>query len=142
MVRVDRATVFGVVGSMALIIGAYLPWIKRNPNFTDGVDLIYIYGMDTGFHDTDMALVVAALIVIAVSFLIHQRKTRAATFLFVGVLSVLVCANLFRNHQIGYSSGYVPDVGWYLALLGGFILCLTGGAYILGELSTHLRNKT
>jgi len=121
---------------IAVAVGVALPWLTVNPTTAPATPIpaVSLAGMDAGIGIFDGIL----LAITGVGILLRrcsQRRWVAAgvtllTGLGVGGFCVLY---LSTSALVGFDATFVPAPGWYLSLVGGLTLALTGGAGLLGS---------
>lgn len=116
------------VGVIAVSAGAYLPWLKINPNLPPDAEIpsIYIPGMNAGFEAFDFVLLSLAGLVLV--FRVSSRKRLQSVFtLLTSVGTVLFCGFYLSGSLTGFTATFVPAYGWYLTAFGGVLLTVVGG---------------
>jgi hypothetical protein len=122
--------VVGLLGAGAVAVGTWLPWVTVRPGYDGPVPAVYLPGMDAGFASLDWFLLlgaVVALVGVAPVSIPRLGRARAAgvAILAGGLVVVLALVSLFSS--VGSFLGtFVPDVGFYLAALGGVHLSVGG----------------
>lgn len=129
-----------LLGAGALLVGSYLPWARPSgaviavvsldvlPNFHRGIAL------DTLSADV-LLIGAAALAVVALGFTTRHRLQATATVMSGGI-AVAVSLQFLLGTVVGFGGTWVPDVGWYLTVGGGFIL-LANAAHQLRRVTEH-----
>lgn len=128
MAQFPRSAILRVAGSISLLVGAYLPWLRTNPSIDGPVPQVLIMGMESGIRGFDYLLLVIVGVVLLPSFLTQRKRLQAVSTLGGGVSSLLVCGHYVFGFDslVGFNATFVPSVGWYLALLGGVLLTVNG----------------
>lgn len=129
------AILLAIPGIAAVAIGAYIPWIRPNPQRSNGEDhvpSILLPEMHAGIAEYSLLLLV--LLATVVLFLELQPATRLHA-LIVGVAG-LVCGTvplyyLAVTSLVGFDATFVPAYGWYLSLGGGLLLSGAGAFHFL-----------
>ncbi|UPV98930.1 hypothetical protein M0R88_10345 [Halorussus gelatinilyticus] len=113
-------------GAVAVAVGAYLPWLRINPNLPPDAEVptINYTGMGAGFEGFDFVLLGAVGLVLLLHSSSFWTPIRIVTGVGVAVFPVyyLSYSTLFR-----FSATFVPALGWYLTVLGGTLLSHGGG---------------
>ncbi|WP_435158111.1 hypothetical protein [Haladaptatus sp. DFWS20] len=113
-------------GAVAVAVGAYLPWLRTNPNLPPDAEVptIYYTGMGAGFEGFDFALLGAVGLVL----LLRGASFRIPIRIVAGVgTAVFPVYYLSYSTLFGFSATFVPALGWYLTVLGGILLSVAGG---------------
>lgn len=130
MVVESRRLILLMGGAVSIVVGAYLPWLRTNPNLPSDAKIptIYYTGMGAGFEGFDFALLGAAGLVLLVRARSTRPMVRTVTTLSVGLGAIVFPAYyLSRSAMIGFSASFVPALGWYLTVLGGVLFMAAGG---------------
>lgn len=117
-------------GTVSIAVGAYLPWLRTDPNLSPDarIPTIYYTGMGAGFEGFDFALLGAVGLVLLVRAVGTRTMTRTATTLAVGLGTIVFSVYyLSQSTLIGFSATFVPALGWYLTVLGGVLFTVAGG---------------
>lgn len=130
----DRILVWG--GAIAITVGAYLPWLKRDPN----VHLAVVYpeiipaaiDISSGFDGYGFVF----LSMLGVVLLLRAVSSRTwlppvVTLLSGGGIVAGCVYYLFSSNLTGVDSTFVLAVGWYLTVFGGILLFVAGGLRLL-----------
>ena len=130
-----------VGGVVSIAVGTYLPWLRINPDLPPDAEIptVYYTGMDAGFERFDFVLLGAAGLALFVRVGSARTMTQTATTLAVGLGAIVLPAYyLSQSTLIAFSGTFVPALGWYLTVLGGVLITVTGGL----ELPTIVRRPT
>lgn len=117
-------------GVIAVSVGAFLPWLKINPNLPPDAEIpsIYYPGMNAGFEAFDFALLGLVGLVLALRAVSSRKRLQTIFTLLTGVGIVAFCAlDLSGSSLTGFAATFVPALGWYLTVLGGVLLTVAGG---------------
>lgn len=126
----SRKKILLIGGTISIAVGAYLPWLRTNPNLPPDAEIptIYFTGMGAGFEGFDFALLGAVGLVLLVRAVSTRTMARTATTLAVGLGTIVFPEYyLSRSTLIGFSATFVPALGWYLTVLGGVLFTVAGG---------------
>lgn len=129
MVAELRTKILLADGAVAVAVGAYLPWLRVNPNLPPNAEIptIYYTGMGAGFEGFDFALLGAVGLVL----LLRRASFRTPIRMVVGVgTAVFPVYYLSNSTLIGFSATFVPALGWYLTVLSGILLSAAGGLHL------------
>jgi hypothetical protein len=114
----------GLVGSLALLVGAYLPWVATNPSYRS-VILIGYLGMGWGIADGVKLAVLCCgcLALVLTAFGYWKRLGRLPSVVLVASGAVPVLLSL----GVGLDHGFTgPFLAWFGALVSGI-----GGGLVL-----------
>ncbi|WP_224447346.1 hypothetical protein [Haloprofundus salilacus] len=126
----SRKMILLIGGTISIAVGAYLPWLRTNPNLPPDAKIptVYYTGMGAGFEGFDFALLGAIGLVLLVRVVSTRTMARTATTLAVGLGTIVFPAYyLSMSTLIGFSATFVPALGWYLTVLGGVLFTVVGG---------------
>ena len=99
---------------------------------------IYIHGMDAGIEGLDFALLGLVIAVLALRRINSRDPLQPIFSLLAGVVVVLFCAHYLSDYSFtGFDGTFVPDIGWYLTVLGGVLLSAAGGLTLVRGLRSH-----
>ena len=118
---------------IAVIVGAYLPWLRTNPNLPPdaGIPSIYISGMGAGFAGFDVVLLSLVGLILVLRATGTRKLFQTVLTLLTGIGTVGFCVlYLTESSLTGFSATFVPALGWFLALLGGVLLVVAGGRHL------------
>ena len=130
-----------VGGTVSIAVGTYLPWLRIHPDLPSDAEIptIYYTGMEAGFERFDFVLLGAVGLTLFVRVGSARTMARTATTLAVGLGAIVLPAYyLSQSTLIAFSGTFVPALGWYLTVLGGVLITVTGGL----ELPTTVRRPT
>jgi hypothetical protein len=131
--RSGRAVV--VVGGLLLVTALILPWYRASPGIGEGA----LSGLALSGVAPELGLLAAIGVVAALAGALAPRVARggavrceAAAALVLGVIGLAVAfevvgrlnATVTTNYGLSFWNGL--DVGWYLAVVGGFLLVAVG----------------
>lgn len=120
----SRIRIVEVVGTIAIAVGAYLPWIQRNPSVVaDSSAPIMIVEW---VHTVHLAIMGTAVIILVPLAFIKWTWLRSLFVVLAGVGVTYFCSAytvFFGEIHEGY---FVPDIGWYLSIVGGVVLIIAG----------------
>ena len=128
--RTLRDSVQSVGGAIALALGAYLPWLRTNPALPHDAEIptILLPGMRAGIDGFDFALLGGAGIVLALRLVGTEQRRQSLFECVTGVGSLFLCVrHLFFYAGVGGDATFVPALGWYVTVLGGVLLAVSGG---------------
>ncbi|MCH7662171.1 MAG: hypothetical protein IH933_16895 [Euryarchaeota archaeon] len=124
MARPSATRSLGIVGSLALFVGAYLPWVIANPSY-ETVNLIRYLGMGWGITDVLKLAVLCcglvALALIALSYWKSLGRISSGFLAATGAISLLLSIGVFLEYTI---SGMF--IAWFGCLVSGI-----GGCFVL-----------
>ena len=115
-------------GILTVSVGTYLPWLKINPNLPPDAEIptLLLPGMNAGFEAFDFALLGLVGFVL-LSRVSSRKRLQSIVTLLTGVGTVLYCAFYLSGSSLtGFTAIFVPALGWYLTVLGGILLSVTG----------------
>lgn len=118
---------------IAISAGAYLPWLKTNPNHLPDAEIPMVYnsGMNAGFEAFDFALLSLVGLVLVLRAISLWKQLQSVFTLLTGVVTVLFCALYLSDSSLhGFTATFVPALGWYLTVLGGSLLTVIGGVQL------------
>lgn len=115
-------SVITLVASTLVATGSTLPWLRADPAHDGPVISIWLPGMDAGLDLWGLVLVPAVL-ALGVLHGFSSRQISDLATLAVGGLSVGLVALYWQSVVGGH---FVPDVGWYVALVGSLLLLTVG----------------
>lgn len=125
-------------GVLGVALGTYFPWLRVNPTLPADAKIptMYITGMESGIAGLDFPLLgLVALAAVGQLGDSHSRLPSLFTLL-TGVATVFACGYYLASFPVvGFDGTFVPDRGWYLTVLAGGLLVITGGM----QLSLSLR---
>ena len=126
----SRKKMLLIGGAVSVTVGAYLPWLRTNPNLPPDAEIpgIFYTGMGAGFEGFDFALLGLVGLVLLVHAVSARTMARTAMTLFVALGTTLFPAYyLSQSTLIGFAATFVPTIGWYLTVLGGILFTVAGG---------------
>lgn len=126
----SRKKILLIGATISIAVGAYLPWLRTNPNLPPDAEIptVYYTGMSTGFEGFDFALLGVVGLALLVRVVSTRTIARTTTTLAVGLGTIVFPAYyLFQSTLIGFSATFVPALGWYLTVLGGVLFTVVGG---------------
>jgi hypothetical protein len=99
-----------------------LPWLRVDPAHDGPVVLVHLPGMASGLELWGL-LFVPAVLGLGVLHGFGERLVSDLATLVVGGATLCLLGLYWQAQFQGY---YVPDVGWYVALVGGLLLATVG----------------
>lgn len=123
-------TIVTLLGAGLLVLGTYLPWAYRAGAGITTTSFDAVENFDRGIEiatlSYDVVVVGAAtLAVIAVGFTTrpHLRGVLSGV---AGGLAVGVSVEFLVTSTVDLTGVWVPDLGWYLTVVGGVVLLVHG----------------
>lgn len=127
MVRQSAIRSIGLVGSLALLVGAYLPWVAANPSYRS-VILIGYLGMGWGIVDEVKLVVLCcgclALVLTAFSYWKRLGRLPSAVLVASGAVPVLLSLGVVLDH--GFSGPFLAWFGAPVSGIGGGLVLIVG----------------
>ncbi len=116
-------------GVIAISIGVFLPWLKINPNLPPDAKVLSVQNyMNAGFSTFDCALLGLVGLVLGFRVVSSHERLETALTLLTGIGTVVFCAHYLSGSSLtGFTTMFVPALGWYLTILGGALLTAAGG---------------
>lgn len=117
-------------GTIAVSVGACLPWLKTNPNLPSDAEIptVYYSGINAGFDGFDFALLGLVGLVLGFRAVSSRKRLQSVFTVLTGVGMVLFCVLYLSGSSLtGVTATFVPALGWYLTVLGGVLLTVVGG---------------
>lgn len=122
-------------GIVPLAVGTYFPLFRVNPSRPADapVSLGYVLEQSTGIQEIDFALVIPAGIVAMMLITERFRLYRAVLSVLTGLLAVGTATHYLFVSSFGFevTVAFVPALGWYGLVVGGVLLALAGGRYLM-----------
>lgn len=127
----DRGWVVLTITALTAVgVGAYLPWIRPNPNIPgngDRVPDILLPEMNAGIEGYSFLLVIVVVIVLLSLVFGANSQYQSVVVSFAGVVSIVVPVYyLATTSLVGFDSTFVPTYGWYVTIGGGVLLAISG----------------
>lgn len=127
MVRQSAVRFFGLVGSLALLVGAYLPWVAANPSHRS-VILIGYLGMGWGIVDEVKLVVLCcgylALVLTAFSYWKRLGRLPSVVLVASGAVPALLSFGVVLDH--GFSGPFLAWFGASVSGIGGGLVSIVG----------------
>ena len=125
-----------LLASTLVATGSMLPWLRLDPGHDGPVVLVHLPGMTSGLELWGL-LFVPAVLGLGVLHGFSSRPTSDLATLVVGGVTLALLGLYWQNQCRGY---YVPDVGWYAALVGGLLLTTVGVERVWSRFGHLLRS--
>ena len=121
-----------IIGGIAIAVGAYLPWIQRNPSVV--ADSSAPIMLPEWVHIVHLAIMGTAVIILVPLAFTKWTWLRSLFVALAGAGVAYFCSayTVFMGEMHAIFSGevhngyFVPDIGWYICLVGGIVLCIAG----------------
>ena len=127
---------------MALAVGTFFPLFRVNPSRPADapIPLGYVLQQSTGIQGLDFALLIPAGVVAVMLITERFRLHRAALSVLTGLLAVGISTHYLFVASFGFDTAvtFVPALGWYGLVVGGILLAIAGGRYLV----TRIRRLT
>ncbi|SNZ16321.1 hypothetical protein SAMN06269185_2761 [Natronoarchaeum philippinense] len=122
------------VGAMLAVVGAWLPWVRKQPVGTTDGQLYYtsewVSGLETGFQGFDVLGVLLAISIVLAVFVARRKNWRPDGILIgAGGLLFLWGGATFNSYRT--VDRYVIETGLYLVLVSGCLFVLLGVGTVL-----------
>lgn len=118
-----------IAGAGLLTVGAYLPWLRANPDYGP-IGLVPSL-MTPGVALVHFVLLFPAAVVVAARAFRGPTRGWALASLVTGLWAVLFSVLVLGAQYTSPGLRFVPGAGWGLTVLGGLVLALVGGLALL-----------
>lgn len=130
-----------VAGAALVAVGAYLPWLRANPGVErDGLRMVPSL-MTPGLAFVHFVVLFPVGVVLAARLVRGPTRGWALASVVTGLWAVLFSVLLVAVQYTGEGLRFVPEPGWALTVLGGFLLALVGGVALFEEDATVPRRR-
>ena len=123
-------TALTTLALIAVLAGAYLPWIRHNAALIGDVDAlpdILLPKMHAGIETYSLMLFVPVGAILALLILGRRGRLQPFAEVFAGVFIVSLSLHyLYATQLVGFDSIFVPAYGWYATIAGGLLLLVAG----------------
>lgn len=121
---ISRKVAVSAVGVACIVLGSYLPWLQENPWRVHPMPVIIPYFTSPGIEWIHLVLILPAVVVLLVLAVRGTTRGWAISSIITGFGAILFPVILGVSQFANSDPSHIPDVGWGLTILGGFVLVI------------------
>lgn len=130
--RVSLDLIATIVGAAFVLIGAYLPWLKSNPDYS-GNAVVWTQGLTSGYSQFDFILIVPLAFVLITILFWEYSKITGGVLLLSGTLVTIVPLIPAVSVVLKTNPVYIHDTGIFFSIVGGILLFINGARILFRD---------